>query len=770
MANSIKINPSLFLNKIPVSSDQPQKIQEPLPTNHVVVIDCSGSMSGELPQIRAQLKKKLPKLLAEWDTLSIIWFSGKNQCGVLLENEPVRHLADLSNVEKAIDRWLKPVGLTGFKEPLVLASELMTTLTKAKPKSVNSLFFMSDGCDNQWSKNDILKAVDKIASVCVSATFVEYGYYADRPTLTAMSEKAGGSLIFAEDFDRYEPVFEAAMAKKILGGKKIEVDLKNDAIGGFAFAMQDNDLLAFSVEGSTVKVPETVSSVYFLSSTGLATESLSELAESSSRGSVSNDFLDAAYGAISLYSMRMKTNVVLELLKSVGDASLIDQFGSCFGKQKYSEFMETTKKAAFGEKRYASGYDPKRVPREDAFTVLQFLDLLSRDPQNRILLDHPSFQYNRISRARVDSSTVLTEEEQQQVKTLTEEMNNTRDAKKIAEITAQISALTNKPSPLQFETNPSGDGYSVENLTYNEDRPNISVLVKKTGTVDLSSRLTDQKIPPKFGTFIYRNYAIVKDGLVNVKTLPCKLTPNTIIRLMEAHSQGILPEGVVMAEGDAHLVHLDKLPVINRQMVKEVSANDLFTQCYNLTKLQAEAKVYNTIKKERYPKKSASFSDLYGEDGAVWLKEQGITDYSGFSPKMVQAESTDFYMGKLLKVSLKGLSTIPTLKAARENIAKKKINAPTAMMVPVIQEVDKLLNANGFDDNMFESWLDGRSEEVNRQVKSLIRQIAQTTFTTVVGQVWFKEFSSIDENTMTITVDGNQVACTVEMQDIEVKI
>jgi hypothetical protein len=736
------------------------------PTNHIVVIDCSGSMSGELPEIRTQLKKKLPKLLAEQDTLSIVWFSGKGQFGVLIENEPVATLADLKDVEKAIDRWLKPVGLTGFKEPLVEVQALIERVGKARPGSVFSLFFMSDGQDNQWSKADILKTVESVSGSLAAATFVEYGYYADRPLLTSMAEKAGGSLVHAKDFDSYQPVFEAAMAKKIMGGKRVEVEIGGDPIGGFVYALTDGDLVTFGVQGGKVLVPEGLQTLYYVSP--------------SSIGTVQTDVtpvLGAAYAAMSLYSTRMKSDVILPFLKATGDVAFVEQFAGLFGKQAYSAFMDATKAAAFDPtKRLTKGYDPNKVPREDAYTVLDFLRALSGDDKNRLLLDHEAFRYNRIGRGRVDATSVLTDEEQAEVAKLTAEMAQTKDAKKVAVLAGQIAALTNKPEALKFEAAPAPEGYSITNLTYNEDRPNISVLVKKPGTVDISARNPPAGIPSKFETFVYRNYAIVKDGLVNVKVLPCRVNDQITDSVTQAILDGRAPaEAFTFNSDGTMLANLDKLPVINRQMVKEVSADDFFTKSYALTQVQAEAKVYNTIKKEQFPRKSEGFSALYGEDGANWLKEQGFTDYSGFNPKAVQAEATDFYMGKELKTSLKGLSSLPTLKVARENIAKNKVNAPTALMQPAIQAVDTFLASDAYKSAadpaaLFETWLDGHAKVATDKSRALLREIAETTFTIIVGQVWPKEFGSLDENTRTLTIGGTSVEGKMEQREVEIKL
>src|SRR5690606_21479341 len=112
MATSYPISTSLFLASVPVpkGSKAPKK-PEPQPTNHIVIIDCSGSMYGDLPKIREQLKAKLPTLLGEKDTVSIVWFSSRGEFGTLVKGEPVATLADLNDVNKAIDRWLRPVGL-----------------------------------------------------------------------------------------------------------------------------------------------------------------------------------------------------------------------------------------------------------------------------------------------------------------------------------------------------------------------------------------------------------------------------------------------------------------------------------------------------------------------------------------------------------------------------------------------------------------------------------------------------------------------------------
>ena len=762
--SSFKVTDNLFLVRQTIDKVT-QAAPVEVPTNHVFVIDVSGSMSYELPQIRAQLKKKLPKMLKATDTISIIWFSGRDQYGVLLENEPVSTLVDLKTVEASIDRWLRPVGMTSFEGPLAEAGKLVERIQKVRPGSIFSLMFMSDGCDNSSSSRAaIFTSLDKAAAGMAAATFVEYGYYADRPLLTAMAEKAGGSLIFAESFDKFEPMVDALLQKKVFGGKRVTVNVKGDTIGGFVWAEDGTDLTTFGVDKGAASVPEHTRTVYYLSPTSVgAKEETYEVG--------------AAYAALSLFSVRMKPEIVLPFLRLTGDTAFIELFGGLYGKQKYSAFMDAAKAACFDPtKRLVKGYNPSALPREDAFTVLDMLRLLQTDEDNRVLVDHEKFTYNRIGRGRVDAESVLTDEEQAEVATITAEMGKTKVAAKLKELSDKLSAITNKPAQLKFEAAPSAEGYAVTNLTYNEEKPNISILVRREGTVDVSSRVpADLKtvLPAKFPTFIFRNYAIVKDGLVNVKCLPVRLSAKTISTLVAETASGRIPANVITSEGTTTFINFDALPVINRNMVKATSAKSLFETEWSLLKIQAEQKVYNsTIKELGAGKKSASFIETYGQAAADWLKEAGFTDYSGFSPKQVQAESTDVYTAKELSVAVKGFSSIPSLNEFKKQAGKGKFTASAALMAPAVKAVETFQGTvDGKDPVKFEAWLKAQAKSLDVQRRKLISDKAQSVFCTIVGQVWFTEFASIDDTKLSFKAsDGTPLECEVTAKEVQVRI
>jgi hypothetical protein len=772
----IKVSDSITLKSTTVSTAQPAKPVD-VAINHLVVLDCSGSMSYELPKIREQLKKKLPKLLGVKDTISILWFSGRGQCGVLLEAEPVATLTDLTTVNQAIDRWLCPIGMTGFKEPLQEVAKVIERIKIQRPGTVFSLFFLSDGQDNCWPRQDILKTIEEVSGSLAAATFVEYGYYADRPLLTAMAEKSGGQLIFAQGFDTYQPAFEAAMGKKVTGSAKIEVKIPEIPIGGFIFTLRDGGLVTYGVEDSKAQVPEDTREFWYVVSYDHPCKD--KLSNKSSPEAIA-----AAYAAVSLYSIRMNSDLVLSLLKGLGDVTFIEDFGKCFGKQKYSEFMDAAKAAAFNPAlRYTKGYDPTKVPAEDAYTILDLLRLLASDDNNHILMDHPEFKYSKIGRSRIDADEVLTPEEQAKVDEINAKLAKTKKASDIKALQAELAAIMDsKKEALIFVANPAPEGYSISNLVYNESRPNVSIGVRKTGTVDLTARIPAgpeyAKIPKIIPTFIFRNYAIIKDGLVNVEVLPVRVTKDTAAKLAELLPPEAKPTNISIA-GDfvTGVINLKVLPIINRKMVASVSAKELFERQFELIQTKAAQKVYKDYLDARFPK-TASAKDKadYGEVAAKWLLEQGF-GYNGYAPPhTTQAESTDVYMGKELEVIVPGYKSLPKVSDVRDRIASsKKQTTPGALMAPYVEEVEKYLKSDDYTkaddkDVAFKTWIETKAKSSIQSARQLMYQLACTKFSIVVGQVWPIEFSSLDEGTLKMKLGGVEIECSISMKEVEIKI
>jgi hypothetical protein len=71
---------------------------------------------------------------------------------------------------------------------------------------------------------------------------------------------------------------------------------------------------------------------------------------------------------------------------------------------------------------------------------------------------------------------------------------------------------------------------------------------------------------------------------------------------------------------------------------------------------------------------------------------------------------------------------------------------------------------------MLSTWLEQEAATSVAITRELLYEKAQRLFAIVVGQVWFSEFSSLDENSLVLTADGLNLTCKVEMKEIKVAI
>lgn len=811
---SWKVADGLFLVCHTLASDIAAPPPKPEPTNHVLVIDCSGSMSWDLPMLRASVKAKVPSLIGEDDTITIVWFSGRGEFGVLPGVEGVRlaNMKDLTDVHRAIDRWLKPVGLTAFVEPLREVAVVLDRVDRKNPGRA-ALFFLSDGMDNCWRKEDIYAAIAAIAPRLASATFIEFGPYADRPTLTRMAEKAGGSVIYAADFAAYEPVFVAAMGKKTPAAKKTQVVLGTMPVGGFAFALDGDEVLTFGADeiggapgrlvvGAGVSVPGHLTKVWHLS-----TEAAGETKPLATVASVGADaeqapgrvvpvfdlgVLPAAYATMAVFAQRVQPKVVWSFLRALGDVSFIDEFGLCFGKQRYSAFIDRCKAAATtGTGWYEKGYDPKRVPRDDATTILDVMDLLASDERCRILTESAAFTYTRIGRKAESKADMLTVTESEQVAELAKEMGEKAGEREVAalrDVLAKLGAILNgRKKPLKFVLDPTWKegGYAIGDLVWKEGMPNLSFRVKQYGTVDISAEEDVPKnvrdaLPQIVSTYRYRTYTVVKDGFVHVEWLPVRV-PKAVYETLLALDVVDPTVDVVkeVSDGIYELVlDLRRTPVINQNMVNSASARALAEKTWKLLELKAAAKVWKHYTPER---KSAGFATVYGKEAAAWLDANGITDHSGFRVESTSAPSRDFFMAKQLDVTVPGFSSLPSVEDVRSRMepdpkAKKpKALTPAAkLMVPHLAEVDAFRASPFFakaadKESLFEKWVGDQAKQAVKETRRLQTEIAKQKFSILIGQIWFKEFSSMDENKLKVDLGGESREVTFEL-DMEVKV
>lgn len=723
------------MNKlVTISIPKTEIVNVEIPTNHILVIDCSGSMCYDLPKMRQQLKNKLPAMVKENDTVSLVWFSGKGEFGRLVDRVKVNDLNDLNRLNTAIDRWLKPMGLTGFVEPLRSVEDLVK-----EQSGVYSMMFLTDGCDNQWSHSEIIEATKSLETLIAGAVFVEYSWYCNHQLLEEMASEIGGSVVFAEDFDRYEPIFDGVIRKDYKSANRVSVEVGNPLFD-LVWAVGEDGPKTFKVKDGKVNVPESTDEIFYFT-------------DGEEKFILADHEKKAILQGLSVLALRRKGAFVKQVLKELGFGMLYNKFSNCFGKQALYDFQDSLLKAS---QKPELEENESIIEDKTAFTVLDLLSLI-KESQSKI--DLGKLKYNRIGR-RSEPDKRLTDEEK---KSLIEAIENAQDQ---SEVSAAVEKMVTAKKEIKF--NWSKKQHVIKSLTWNETRPNVSMLFQIEGTAEIGEN--DYQLPKEFKTAIWRNYTIIRDGLLNIDILPVVLTKSAYDVLSE---NNVL--NMPFVEECTYEIDLRRMPLLNESMVEEVSAKEYFSKLYDFLTVKATKKICNAFIDEiSAPERARTLSEIYGKDAAEWLLSIGISD-QGFSPKTVLTPATDRYMATELIAKMKGLSSIPSFNAFKKKLDEgKKLNPADQIMAKcynnyLLIKADYTkngeLNKDEFEKRLLEDLL-----KIDFILRNLTVKLAKMRFSIIVGQTWFKEFEGIENCKLSMEFNGQPIECSVELEDTEVAI
>lgn len=746
MEKSVKLNENFYLSVKNLKSNQ-ISVEKPksFPTNFIFVIDVSGSMYYDLELIRKQLKNKLPNLVKEGDTVTFIWFSGRDQAGILKEEVEVHALTDLQVLNEAIDRYLQAICLTAFHKPLVLTKEAIERIKKNRPDSVFSLIFLTDGYNNDCSWTDVMSSLKELENDLAASTFVEYGYYADTRRVTEMAQAIGGEKLDATHFDDYDILFEAKLKKNYGSAKKIIVTLPSSTKFDFAFTVNEGEIILYSVNKGQVTVPENTEELLFFTSSSL--------------GAVNTFDQSNYYAALYVLSDKMQYEEADYLFQKLGDKHLYDEFINAYGKQKLMNFKSLVKECVTNkDKRFIEGYVESLVVDENAYCVMNLIDDLTSDEEAEFFPFHDDFNYKRIGAKR------------EQVKGLTDnEKQKIMEAKTVEEVKQIVDSAEGRD--VKFEYINKEKGYPLTDLVWSSNRANLSIRVRYDGYVKLPKNNFGLD---RIDTFIYRTYTLIKDGILNITKLPVKASAKTIEYFSNC---GLI---IDLDKNDVVTIDFSSLPIINRKMVKNISAKTLAKKEYNLFELKALEKVYKFYENKHFPRASDSFVEKYGSNAEAWLKELGITQYNGFAPKTTTVKGSDVYMAVELNTKIALHSTLPKVEdVIAKYLAGKELKPVEKLMAIAIKDYENQISSSLYKnltdpklkDDVLNNWLSSVKLTVRKQRRLLLQEIAQIKFALILSKKWFEEFSSFDENKLTLDMNGSgEVNFTFDMVEKEVSI
>lgn len=708
---AVKLTDGLFLVQIELDKSGQKVKTVAKPLNHIFMYDRSGSMYGSLSTLCSDLKKRY-RQVPKGDTVTIGWFSGQGQFRFVLKGLVIDGDKSFATLDKVIDANSNTIGMTCFSEILKDTEEVIRDL--AAHSDSFAVCFLTDGYPTTYPYEKeiaaINAAIDKIAGKVASSLLVGYSDYYNKELLAAMAKRFGGALIHSSDLRTFPIAYADFMEKSRDSEGRIEVDVSYIDYVEATFSLGSGGVNLYEVtRGGTISFAPSKADV----------DRIYQIIKADGCTPLGNpedeSFLKGRYAAALVMTQKCQTDKAVEILGGLGDVVLIDRANNAFTNSEYGA-AEQGMLAAIGKTsaRCVGGCNKRYLPKSDAFCLVDALDLLMQDEDCSFLPYHDAFDYKRIG----------------------------------------PPAKTEEGYP-KFEADKDVKA-PMTGLTWNQDKLNLSIRAKIPGTIDLGPEAKALKLKREFATFIWRNYAVVKDGFCNVPKLPVVLGKDTYDFLVK---EGVIDKGGRHSKKTVYTLHLDRIPVMNRKMAEGLtSAGALCTFRWNELTTMADLKVLNYLRNQIEPKSERGLErdDLTPAQEA-FLQSKGVTR-SGFNPPTIKQPPTDFYMAKCFDIVVKGFSSLPKVDEVAEKMAKLKAGEKGARPLTPSQElIADALNRFGNIPGSAKQKL-AKLDVCIEGAKSLQTTtrvfIQRTKFAVLLGKKWFAEFTSRENNVLKLKMDG----------------
>lgn len=726
---SLRLDSRYYLNIHKVTQEVSDRPSVRIPVNHIFCCDISGSMSESLPKMRTQLKNNVTSVVHGEDTLTIIAFASPHECFVLKEKAKVNSPTDLIQLNDAIDRFLVPMGWTDFIKPLEAANRIIND------NGAYNLIFMSDGYHNDSSFAGVITATQNISHKLCAATVIEYGHYADSNALSRMAMDLNGSKVMADDFDTYNVLFENAL-RNAEARNRTAVNVESIfqcgmRIPGFFYIDETMHSVAstnLDADGN-IFLPQDCTEFYSIT-TKVAGKKSAYTAEDAR----------AALAMAYIAADNLEYFVVEAILNLTKFKNYLLEYSTAFGKNRLFKFENNVLKGIF-DPSIRGEVDENYTPPDYSYCVSDLVnDLVNGD--NYVLIDDDTFaSYKRVSRKTEDSVCKL--DPTKDVK----ELANIKDKKRLKEALDNVSEKLKEFSSKYVEMKIQPNYYPLTKLTWNETRANLSAMFNILVTLTLPKN--DFGIE-KIDSSIYRNFTLIKDGVVNMPSLRMLVDNATYDKFKSFN----LNMQETSTEEGHHAIILDvaSIPVLNRKrfhatkrakmtklMMKLMYDKFLLKYLGYLRKFIAEAEG-NTVK---------TTPEWYDQKTAEYLASLGITP-DGYKPAKSTVESTDFYKAPTFKSGFKLFSKIPAIEAILKKIADpSKYTASEKFLYNIMDEYNKKLGVESIPTTFTEeqkAMIIADFDSVTKEKREVSEEISSMKFSMLVARKWFLDSEDYEDN------------------------
>ena len=685
---SFKITEQLYLNELEVQlPDTEDKKHIKVSSHQYIIIDRSGSMWSDLDFVVDTITKYVDTL-EEGTSVSLGWFSGNSEYGLSV---PYELKKEKDGVVKTLDTYRNSLGCTNFTEIL---QKISKDIQNRPEKS--SLFFFTDGCHNCGSFNNVIDVLQQVKDKLEVSIFVGCGWI-NRQNMIDMANTTSGAFIQLnnmQDFGQALQDFNEGVQDSVPGCR---VTLPEDAqnicsiLGKnvVSYVKDEDNSIFYKASDKSKQV------VFFTSSTPLY--------------QLTNFNKEEVCARTLIYYLvqHNKTPLALQILNVLGDKFYIRKLYNTFTSEEYAKIENDMLQAIFrSRKRYKEGKVANYLPDDNAFCVLDVLDIISNDDTAILHLNDKDFEYKKISRSGIQ----------------------------------QDGTKLDYPKDIKANAN---------NIKYHENRLNVNLNVSYSANVILDKSqfknpltenmnkygLTNKQ---KYPVNCIRNYNIILDGKLNTEKLVLsKLSKESIKKLTDI---------ITFREDGKYVLDMSNLPLINKGYLKYTSAKSLaekYAQQYNLS---VQLSVINYLIKQL--QQDSDTETLQESSLEKFLEEVFYIKNNMYNPPKTSVESTDEYQSYEFNIAFKGYS-----KPSAGSVIKKIENNGS------LTEREKIVECYYTPiKNYSLEQLKTLAEVINKQYKEIQTELQHAKFAIIlINRGCMDEFDNREDMKINITTTfGNE--------------
>lgn len=670
---------------------------------NILIADASGSMYWAMNQLARDTTERVNSL-PQGDAVLIGLFSSQGWFKWITASE-LNKAEDYKLVERVIQQEFHTRGTTCFSEIMGNVPKALEPYLAKYP--VVSLTFMSDGhpvvYDTQKEIKDLMSAANLVKNYLTSGAVVAYGDYANRALLSDLAKNLGAEFVSAQSVEEIGGTFARLSGAKAAKKKKVAVPKK-----GLVFAMEGPAVSALDNTAGEVEVPET--------SQVLVYDGSLDTKELGSEASV--------YGAALALVVMGEIDEALKVMSDLGDVAIVNQINNALTNAEMKKAEDLMRAAITDEgQRFTAGKKPGCLPPDDAFDLMDLIEVLQSDDSCLFYPYSDSFVYKRTGRRSVVD-----------------------------------------PKYPKFQPDKS-TGVPLSHVTGHSSELNLSVGLNIRGSIKLPEAVIfedktqlnrkDVGLPEEYPTNIFRNYSLISNALPVVTSLPVNCSYETYKKLLD---KGVHVDAFMAAPGDpSYVIDLTSVPACNKARGKKATNwTWMAKQAIESLKIGSQLKVYKAKKVELDPEGDADKPAALSDEAASFLEACGVTVKSGvFNPPSTQEEATDVLDVRTFEVKIAKSSSVSMKDFLEMMAGKKKINAVGDLMKVAYDDIIRdMPQAKGAAIE----WLKAKITDLTKQKRKIDAELAAAKFAVILGGHWNRHFN---EDSVKFTVDGWDVSLVV---------